>query len=267
MLQQFYSIIRSISFYIIPLLFVNITSFILKRIFPFLTLLVLFSSCSSESKPVTFETLSVEESFDAEISATYSKATGNSDLSKAINSNIDNAIIKYLNSSENKTDLKSILLDFNQEYLDFKTEFPDESEVVWELNIETELTYQSENVITIAISTYEFKGGAHGNDKIEFLNLNATTGKVLSLDDIISKKEAFKKLAETHFIKSLETNESKLKMEDFFFGKPFQLPENIGYSDDGLVLLYNSYEVATFNQGYTEFVIPFEDVDSLLKVH
>jgi hypothetical protein len=56
-------------------------------------------------------------------------------------------------------------------------------------------------------------------------------------------------------------------MEDFFFGKPFQLPENIGFSDDGLVLLYNVYEVASFNQGYTEFVIPFEDIASYLKLN
>ena len=56
-------------------------------------------------------------------------------------------------------------------------------------------------------------------------------------------------------------------MEDFFFGKPFQLPKNIGYSDDGLVLLYNVYEVASFEQGYTEFVIPFDEIKSYLKVN
>ena len=55
-------------------------------------------------------------------------------------------------------------------------------------------------------------------------------------------------------------------MEDVFFGKPFQLPENIGYSDDGLVLLYNVYEVASYDQDYIEFVIPFEELGSYLKM-
>jgi hypothetical protein len=141
------------------------------------------------------------------------------------------------------------------------------SKKIWELNIETEITYQSKEIITIAISTYEFKGGAHGNDKIEFLNLNGKTGAVLNQNDIIKNINDFKILAETHFVKSLENEDKDLKMEDFFFGKPFQLPENIGFSEDGLVILYNVYEVASYDQGYTEFVIPFEDVDSYLKVY
>ena len=117
------------------------------------------------------------------------------------------------------------------------------------------------------MSFIEFQGGAHGNDKIKFLNLNAKTGEVLNQNDIIENSSGFKALAEKHFVASLETKEDRLKMEDFFFGKPFQLPENIGFSDDGLVLLYNVYEVASYAQGYTEFVIPFEDVTPFLKLY
>lgn len=228
--------------------------------------LLILNSCTSEFKPVTFKTTLIDKTFEADVTATYNKAEGNNDLSKTINVNIKRSIISTLSSPENKADLNTILSDFNIEYLDFKKDFPDASEPVWELNIETELTYQSEEVITIAISTYEFKGGAHGNDKIKFLNLDAKTGKTLSQNEIIEIIKDFKTLAKTHFIKSLETEDHNLKMEDFFFGKPFQLPENIGFSDDGLVLLYNVYEVASYNQGYTEFVIPFEIAESHLKV-
>lgn len=245
----------------------NITSSTLKRIIPLLILVIGLNSCTSEFKPATFETISVEEPFEAEISAVYSKATGKSELSNTINTNVENTIIKTLSTTDNKANLKDVLKAFNEEYLSFNSDFSEVSEPVWELLIETELSYQSEAVITIAISTYEFKGGAHGNDHIEFLNLDAITGKVLNLEDIISDKEGFKTLAKKHYIKSLETNEADLKMEDFFFGKPFQLPENIGFSDDGLVLLYNVYELASYDQSYTEFVIPFEEAESYLKIH
>jgi len=87
----------------------------------------------------------------------------------------------------------------------------------------------------------------------------------LSQDDIIKNEKDFKNLAETYFIKTLKTEDKDLKMEDFFFGEPFQLPENLGFSEDGLVLLYNVYEVASYDQGYTEFVIPFEEIESYLK--
>ena len=245
----------------------NKTSASLKRISLFLVFLILLNSCTSEFKPVTFETISIEESFDAEISATYSKAKGNSDLSKTINTNVENAIIKTLSTPENKNNLTDVLKAFNTEYLSFRNEFSEGSEPVWELHIETELTYQSEEVITIAISNYEFKGGAHGNDQIQFLNLDAKTGKILSLDDIITDKESFTTLAEKYFIKSLDNKKENLKMEDFFFGESFHLPENIGFSEDGLVLLYNVYEVASYDSGYTEFVIPFTETELYLKVH
>lgn len=245
----------------------NITTIPLKRIISFLVFALILNSCSSEFKPATFETISVEAPYEADISAVYSGAIGKSDLSNTINSNVEQAIIKTLSAPENTTDLREVLKAFNAEYLSFKNEFSEGSELVWELHIETELSYQSEDVITIAISTYEFKGGAHGNDQIKFLNLDAKTGHVLSLDDIISQKEDFEILAKKHFIKSLDLKEDQLKMEDFFFGEPFHLPENIGYSEDGLVLLYNVYEVASFDQGYTEFIIPFKDAEPYLKMH
>jgi hypothetical protein len=228
---------------------------------------MLLNSCEAEFKPATFKTTSIDNGFEADITATFDEATGNNDLSENINASITLAIIGTLSASDVKTDLNAVLKDFNSEFVDFKKDFPDDFEPIWELNIETEITYQSKEIKTIAISTYEFKGGAHGNDKIEFLNLNGKTGAVLNQNDIIKNINDFKILAETHFVKSLENEDKDLKMEDFFFGKPFQLPENIGFSEDGLVILYNVYEVASYDQGYTEFVIPFEDVDSYLKVY
>ncbi|WP_179004154.1 DUF3298 and DUF4163 domain-containing protein [Winogradskyella forsetii] len=239
----------------------------MKHIIPFLVFIIVLNSCTSEFKPATFETLSVEEPFEAEISATYSKAEGNSELSNTINSNVEKAIIETLNTPENKTGLNAILKAFNTEYLTFKEEFSEVSEPVWELHIETELAYQSEDIITIAISTYEFKGGAHGNDKIKLLNLDAKTGKTIEITDFINDIDGFTKLAKTHFIKSLEANRKNLTIENFFFGEPFQLPENIGFSDEGLILIYNVYEVASYDLGYTEFMIPFEDAEPFLQIN
>lgn len=234
---------------------------------PFFVFLFALHSCNSEFKPAIFKTVSLDKAYDAEISVTYDKAEGNNELSKTINFNVEQTIIATLSSPEKKTNLEAILKDFNEEYIDFKKSFPDEVEPIWELHIETEKVYQSEDIITIAINTYEFKGGAHGNDKIKFLNLDAKTGHALKKSDLIKNKDSFKKLAESHFIKSLESENNNLKMEDYFFGKPFQLPENIGFTDDGLVLLYTNYELASYNQGYSEFVIPFDELEDFLLIH
>jgi hypothetical protein len=245
----------------------NLTSTSLKRILIFSVFLILLNSCTSEFKPTTFKITSIDSSFEADISVTFDKATGHSKLNSAINSNIENTIVNTISYPESKSDLKTVLKKFNLEFINFTKDFPEASEPVWELHIETEILYQSVDIITLAISTYEFQGGAHGNDKIKFLNLNAKSGEVLKQNDIIENRNAFKTLAKKHFIKSLKIKKDQLNTKDLFFGKPFQLPANIGFSDDGLVLLYNVYEVASYDQGYTEFIILFEDAQPYLKVN
>jgi hypothetical protein len=203
---------------------------------------------------------------EADISISIDEAIGKSELSKTINFQIEEAIISTLSEASKKTNLNSVLADFNKEYVDFKTDFPESSDPRWELFVETEKIYQSEAIITIAISTYEFQGGAHGNDKIVLLNLDAKTGKVLNHNEIININDKFNSIAEKHFKNSLAQSDSQSTIQDYFFGKSFQLPENMGFSEDGLILLYNTYEIASYAQGYTEFVIPFEEIDDLIKV-
>ncbi|WP_225036639.1 DUF3298 and DUF4163 domain-containing protein [Winogradskyella sp. SM1960] len=239
----------------------------MKNIILFLIISLLLNSCTSEFKPATFDTISIEESYEAEISAIYSEATGNSELSNTINTNVENAIIETLNTPENKTNLKEVLKAFNEEYLSFKNKFTEITEPVWELHIETELIYQSEDVLTIAMSTYEFKGGAHGNDKIKLLNLDAKSGKTIELNDFINDIDGFTSVAKSQFISSLDQNKDQLTIENFFFGEPFHLPQNIGFSEEGLVLIYNVYEVASYDLGYTEFMIPYNEAEPYLKIN
>jgi hypothetical protein len=234
---------------------------------PTLLLGLIFAfSCSSEPKSISFENNSYENHYEADISVSIDEAIGNSEISKVINFKINEAIISTLSDVTKKTSLESVLEDFDSEFVDFKKQYPEASHPAWELHIETEKVYQSDEIITLSINTYEFKGGAHGNDKIKFLNLNAKTGDIFSFNDIVENSESFKTLAEDYFLKSIGANNEGGKIEDYFFGKSFQLPENIGLSEDGLVFLYNVYEVASYNQGYTEFVIPFDAIESYLKV-
>ncbi len=239
----------------------------LKHIFPFIIVLVLFSACDEDIKPLEFKTHNIDTAYEANITVAFDEAVKNKELSETANKTIENAILTTVNSSENASDLQTILKNFNDEYLQFTSDYPEDSEPVWELSIETELTYQSEEIITIAISTYEFKGGAHGNDQIKLLNLDAKTGKALHLSSIINDIDGFTTLAESQFMASLENNKDHLNIENFFFGKPFQLPENIGFSEEGIILIYNVYEVASYDMGYTEFMISFEEAMPYLKKH
>ncbi len=238
----------------------------MKALRYFIAIFFVFISCEDDYQQVNFEFYSIKNNYTANITTSIDKALGRKDRINNINSNIEKAIINSIYPSENITNLTTALQKFDDDYTAFKRDFPD-VEPVWELHLETEISYQSPYIISIAINTYRYEGGAHGNDEILFLNLNANTGQVLQHKELLKNIEGFKTLAESYFVKNLETKDANLKMEDYFFGDPFQLPENIGFSDEGVILLYNVYEVASYAQGHTEFIIPFKEAEPFLNYY
>ena len=220
-------------------------------------------ACEEEKSTLVFDSITFSQDYEATIEVTLDQAVGKDAISKQSNTTIEQALIKGIPNTENATNLSEALQQFDNDFIDFKTTFEDETQV-WELALETEITYQSKQVITIAVSTYADTGGAHGNDSIQLLNINPETGKALDFDAIISNKTAFETTAKLHFENHLKTENKSLS--DYFFGEAFELPEHFGFSEEGVILLYNVYEIATYDQGYTEFVIPFEDASSFLNV-
>ncbi len=87
-----------------------------------------------------------------------------------------------------------------------------------------------------------------------------------SKTELIRNIEGLSKAIE-HKLKEKIKSNSDEPMEDFFFGKDFQLPETIGYGDEGLIILYNPYEIASYSQGIIEFSIPYDDVSSFLNIN
>lgn len=60
-------------------------------------------------------------------------------------------------------------------------------------------------------------GGAHPNTFTTFHNFDKATGKTLTLNDIISDMEAFRKIAETEFRKNQELTENQDLEEAGYF--------------------------------------------------
>lgn len=227
----------------------------MKKIISFLILLSIFISCKNEVKPLEFNTTVFNDKFEADIEIEFDQAKENSEIAKTINRQIISEILKVIPTSKNQTTIKDALKTFDEDYKRFKTNFSDNNQT-WYLAIETEILYKSEQVITIVLTVYTDTGGAHGNDNITFLNFNPENGKLFSNKELINNFDEFKTLAESYFLDHMKNEGSNI--EEFFFGKSFQLPENIGFNDNSVVLLYNVYEIASYSQGYTEFAIPKE---------
>lgn len=234
----------------------------MKRFIPIFILFIVLHSCEKEVKAVEFETNAIEDSFEADIEVIYDVAKGNSNVSELINTQIKKQIVESIPNTQNNQSVEEAINAFEKSYVDFKGEFFG-TERPWTLAVETEIVYQTQTLISVALSTYSDTGGAHGNDSIQFLNFNPENGALYELQELITDMSGFTSLAESHFLENMKSKGNSI--DEFFFGKDFQLPESIGFNEEGVILLYNTYEIASYNQGITEFIIPTEEVDKYLK--
>lgn len=220
----------------------------------------MFFSCKTD-KPINFTETNFTSENNQIVEINIPLANTDNDAAKSINAAIKNYVIGALQIGEpSNSATKSVeesIENFNQEYTSFINDFP-ESAQKWEAQIDGEVIFKAQDIISVSLTSYTNTGGAHGMLNISFLNFDAATGTLIDNNALISDIEAFKTMAKKHFEASIKDKDLLLDRETF------QLPENIGYSDDGIILLYNTYEIAPYSSGILEFSIPFEDAKPYL---
>lgn len=232
-----------------------------------MVVLLVFASCKKEVN-ISFNEHSIEISKDAIVDINYPKAKGTKAIAERINQTLEDYIAQQINLSEEAVSNNTIdeaVTAFNTAYNTFIKDFPDSAQK-WEALIDGEVTYRSPEVISIALSTYLDTGGAHGNTNVQFFNFNPQTGEALKMKDLVSDLEGLSEIIQEQLKSEIEANTDE-PIENVFLDSDFKLPESLGYSDEGLVILYNPYEIASYAQGIIEFSVPFENVNSFLKVN
>lgn len=239
----------------------------MKKTSLILLIALVLLSCN-ETVKLNFETQHIEKSSDAIFNINYPKAIGTKAVSENINQHIEHLIANLMNMSEtpdNNISVSEAISEFDNEFKAFKNDFQDSSQR-WEVKIDGQVEYESPEILCISLQSYVDTGGAHGNGGITFLNFDPETGKLLKHNDLISDFTQFTKEAEKAFNEQTKPKDDDELMEDFFFGEGFQLPANIGFTKNGLVLLYNNYEIASYAQGITKIIMPYSEIKNLLKI-
>ena len=231
-----------------------------KKHLLFFGLFCFLFSCNEELK-TTFIEANISTKNNKLVEINVPKATENHEVANQINNEINKTIVAALligeqnNASSNS--VEESITTFNNEYNTFNANFPNVSQP-WEAQIDGEVMMQSNEVISIAMTSYVNTGGAHGITQISFLNFEPLTGKRIKNQNLIKNKKAFKDIAIAYF-------KNALAEEDVIFERnTFKLPENIGFSNDGVILIYNQYEIAPYATGIIEFTIPVEKVADFL---
>ncbi len=150
-----------------------------------------------------------------------------------------------------------------------QTSYPEDSimSAQHELEIILTPTYTSNEVLSVQTNFYQFSGGAHGYGGVLFQNFNVKTGAEMTIPELFEDVAVFTAFAKAEFRKQQNIAEdASINSTGFMFEDDvFKLPENIGFTDEGMVLYYNSYEVSAYADGAQEIIIPWETAEEYLN--
>ncbi len=195
------------------------------------------------------------------------EAFGKDSVALAINDELKAFAIATLNPLEEQeqASIEDAIQEFNQEYAKLKEDY--EEAVPWELTLDGTVSYQSETLVSIRMDSYSFTGGAHGYGATSFLNFNPQTGDLMESQDFISDYNGFTRFCEARFRsqENIPGGENINSTGYFFEGDRFHLPESIGFTATGMILVYNAYEIASYADGQKILEFTFKEVQPFLK--
>lgn len=240
------------------------------------TLVMIFflSSCEEaivyDFKPITVKTEDFKECADEQCPALfldYFELIAPKSLSQTVNITIRKQLIAQLvidgQQPETVQQAAQVYLNNSQ------TAYPEDSIMSAQHELEMILTptYTSNEVLSVQTNFYQFSGGAHGYGGVIFQNFNVKTGAEMTIPELFDDVEVFTAFAKAEFRKQQEIPEgASINSTGFMFEDDlFTLPENIGFTEVGMVLYYNAYEVAVYADGAQEIIIPWETAESYLS--
>lgn len=202
-----------------------------------------------------------------EVSISIPEASENSKVAQSVNTALKEELISVLlfDDELEVNTINDAITSFNNGYAEMKSLFADES-ARWEAKIKGKVVFEDASLLTIELNSYVFTGGAHGYTSKRFLNFDKTKGTELENWELFKNTKKFEEFAEAKFREqeSIPENESINHTGLMFEQDSFYLPENIGFTEKGIKLLYNPYEVASYADGAIELVLPHTEINKYL---
>ena len=128
--------------------------------------------------------------------------------------------------------------------------------------VKTVVTDTTGNIITVKTENENYMGGAHGMYNLSYYNIDLKTGT------LITEKELFKPEAQDK-IAGLITKGLKEKFGDKINEVLFQVDGiqpngNFYFNKEGIVYVFNEYDIAPYSEGLIEVLIPYAKIKEII---
>lgn len=244
----------------------------MKKFLTLTILMILLVSCKNELtfKEVHFEkksSLPCKENCP-EVTVTIPVASNVPIVADSINKKVFAVVKEIIYFGEKpytSTDYQGLLDSFIGSYDEMKTKYPKEI-FGWEGKLEGKVAYHTDSILNIKIEHYTFTGGAHGYSGIRSLLFDPKTGKHIPNEFLFRNINQFKAFAEKKFrAKYKIPADQNINATGLMFeSDKFELPMSFFYQENGLLLYYNTYEVASYADGPKELLLSYEELKPYL---
>ena len=136
--------------------------------------------------------------------------------------------------------------------------------------LSAQLRYRSQHLTVIELESWQYlTGAAHGIGATQFLNWDNARRKLVPLDQVLRQGgrpqfEAALRRAHGQWVAQHPDAQSDPATWSRLW--PFQVSDNYAFTDQGLVVKYDSYELAPYSSGQPELLIPYSDLEGVLRV-
>ncbi len=134
----------------------------------------------------------------------------------------------------------------------------------------SKLRYRSKYITVIELDSWQyFTGAAHGVGATQFLNWDNAREAVIPLDYVLApsgraRYEAALKNAHARWMQEQPDYQHDPQTWNRLW--PFQPSDNFAFTDQGVVVKYDTYQLAPYSYGQPELLIPYSDLEGVLKV-
>lgn len=115
------------------------------------------------------------------------------------------------------------------------------------------------NVLSLAVETYEFTGGAHGMAWKDYYIIDTQNNRLLTLQDLFKENVEYKSIINQEINRQIQL--SRQKGDNIYFEgdmgfKSISDNQNFYIDGDNLVICFGEYEIAPYVAGMPEIKIP-----------
>ena len=235
-------------------------------------LVFLAFSCLKDDA-LTFEAITYSGDTCADctkVKITIPKALGDAKINKVVNNALKEELIYVLNFNDEQdaVEIETAIRLFGKGYTDLKQLYAEEA-TPWEVKVNGSVSFEDKEILTIKLDSYLFTGGAHGYNTTHYLNFDKLNGIELNTEDLFKNTSDFEKYVETKFRLQEDIPEGgDINSTGFMFETgSFYLPQNIGYTKEGIQFFYEQYEIASYADGPIIITIPNSELNKYLAIN